>query len=226
MITVLIPVGPNLSNRRWLDECIASVQAQTVSVNEILLVDDSGDPLRHLDREYTDYNINVWKSPWNLGVAHAFNCGVGVAKNKLVFMLGSDDTLEPSCVQECVEAHAHVQQDDLAYYYVGVRYMDNGEEQTLPCNAAMITKPLWRMLGGFPVASASGAPDAALVSIMLRHYPNAGRLRPVRDGKTLYNYRRHGESDTASKGPWQGVILQTRDLVTAQWVAQEPVPWL
>lgn len=215
MISVLIPVGPHDANRRWLGECLESLYKQTLGPSEVLLVDDSGDPRVHI-LQPEGLPCRVWKSPWNLGVAHAFNCGVGLASNPLVFMLGSDDTLEPECLEKCHETYQR-NRDDLAYYFVGVRYMDTGETQTAPCHAAMVTKALWRHTGGFPLASASGAPDAALLSIMFGHGEAAGRLRPVADGIPLYNYRRHDDTDTASKGPWQGVILATRDLVTQEW---------
>ncbi len=222
-ITVLIPVGPSVANERWLDEAIESVVRQTFPASEVLLIDDGFPHVRekllssHIPLPPTaDTVFTVWHSPWNLGVAHAFNCGVGLAANKLVFMLGSDDTLEPTCLEKCYAEYSSIG-DDLAYYYCGVRYMDTNETQTMPCHAAMVTKALWKHIGGFPVQSASGAPDAALLSIMFGHGSAAGRIRPVANGEPLYNYRRHADTDTASKGPWQHVILETRDLVTSQW---------
>src|SRR6266702_3237139 len=108
-------------------------------------------------------------------------------------------------------------EDPYGYYYVGVRYIDTGETQTVPCHAAMVTRTLWRRTGGFPIQSSSGAPDAALLSIIMGNYPRAGRHWPVADGVPLYNYRRHPDSDTAGKASWQGVILETRHLVTLEW---------
>jgi len=227
MVTVTIPVGPNPSNRRWLDECIRSVSDQTwnhLSHGGIHLqiVDDMADVSLHMVP--SDLAYSVWKSPWYLGVAHAFNIGVAVAPSELVFMLGSDDWLEPTCIEECVKEYQARQGDPYGYYYVGVRYSDTGETQELACNAAMVTKSLWRRTGGFPVQSASGAPDAALLSIIIGNYPRAGRHWPVANGAPLYNYRRHAEADTASKASWQGVILETRDLVTREWVPRQEDP--
>ena len=156
-------------------------------------------------------------APFRLGVAHAFNFGVILDPSDYTIMLGSDDTLEPDCIEECERALYVWRKNPYAYYYLGVKYMDTGEIQISPCNAAMVGKPLWRRTGGFPIESASGAPDAALVSILLAHGERAGWLYPGADGKPLYNYRRHAETDTAGRGPWQGVILETRDLVTRLW---------
>jgi len=213
-ISVVIPVGPSEANQRWLPEAIASVVAQTVPATIVLVDDMAGIRPAQLLPHGQEYKY--FKCPWYMGVAHAFNIGVAIAPTELVFMLGSDDTLEPECLEECIAEYER-QHDDLGYYFVGVRYADTGEEQTVACHAAMVTRSLWLHTGGFPVATASGAPDAAFISILLRHRAEAGRLWPVADARPLYNYRRHKESDTASKGQWQGVILATRDLVTREW---------
>jgi glycosyltransferase involved in cell wall biosynthesis len=222
VITVVIPVGPNESNTRWLLECLASVERQTLNPSEVLLIDDSGEKSRYLPSlvpavAHTSLPLRIWKSPWRTGVASAFNVGIAEAIYDLVFMLGSDDTLEPDCLEACVEEYRRKGNDNSGYYSVAVRYMDTGEVQTAPCHASMVTKQLWRHTGGFPVETASGAPDAALLSILFAHGGKAGWIYPVADGRPLYNYRRHNETDTARRGPWQGVILATRDIVTARW---------
>jgi glycosyltransferase involved in cell wall biosynthesis len=212
-ITVLIPIGPNPANQRWIQQCVDSVYAQTHPVHDILLIDDMAG-VKPTFVQFGTYTL--WKSPWYLGVAHAFNIGVALASTEWVFMLGSDDWLEPDCIQKCVDELAKMR-DPLGYYFTGVRYSDTGETQDLACHAAMVSKALWRRTGGFPIQSASGAPDSALLSIMIGNYPHAGRFWKVADGVPLYNYRRHDETDTVSKGSWQGVILETRDLVTREW---------
>lgn len=227
MVSVVVPVGPNAANKRWLDECIASVADQTWNKTShggihLQLVDDMADMSVHMIP--SDLAYSVWKSPWYLGVAHAFNIGVAVAPTEHVFMLGSDDWLEPDCIEACVQEIQARQGDPYGYYYVGVRYSDTGETQDVACHAAMVSKSLWRRTGGFPIQSASGAPDAALLSIIIGNYPRAGRHWPVADGRPLYNYRRHAETDTASKAPWQGVILETRHLVTLEWQPRQEDP--
>jgi hypothetical protein len=222
-VSVVIPVGPNPANTRWLDEAVLSVSEQTWAKRpdggvNLVLVDDMAGLSTHMVP--SDLPTTVWLAPWYLGVAHAFNIGVAIAPSELVFMLGSDDWLEADCIERCVEEYKR-QRDDLGYYYVGVRYLDTNELQDQACHAAMVTKALWRRTGGFPIQSSSGAPDAALLSILIGNYPRAGRHWKVSQGRPLYNYRRHSETDTASKGPWQGVILSTRDLVTREWTPRQ-----
>ena len=237
-ITVAIPVGPFSTDQQWLDECLASVHEQTCEADEILLIDDmaglkldsSAFSLEDGSYLVDDTRVRlggcrIWRSPWRLGVAHAFNFGVALAKNDLVFMLGADDTLHPECLERCLATYEEQPENirDYAYYFVGVHYLDGREdnEQFLACNAAMVTKELWRISGGFAVESASGAPDSALISAMMVH-PEAGWFAGVGEGMCLYNYRPHAATDTAKRGGWQGVILETRDILTREWA---PPKW-
>jgi glycosyltransferase involved in cell wall biosynthesis len=226
-VSVVVPIGPSEANKRWLDECVLSVSNQTWNRPDkggvhLTVVDDMADASLHMIP--SDLAYSVWKSPWYLGVAHAFNIGVAVSPTELVFMLGSDDWLEPECIEACVEEYNAKHGDPYAYFSVGVRYLDTGETQDLACHAAMVSKSLWRRTGGLPIQASTGASDAALLSIMLGNYPRAGRIWKVADGKPLYNYRRHNETDTASKGAWQGVILETRHLVTLEWKPRQDDP--
>lgn len=209
-VTVAIPIGPSHNACRYLPEALRSVANQTIKP-QLLLIDDMHDIQSH--HVFDEVDIKIWRAPWRLGVAHAFNACVALADTDLVIMLGADDVLEPNAVEKALETYAANKVD--AYYYFGVRYMDTGEEQTVPCGEAMVTKGLWDKTGGFPVESAVGAPDAALMSIMLVHMPEL--LIPIADGYPLVNYRRHAETDTAGRGPWQGPILASRDILTQTW---------
>lgn len=220
-ISVVIPVGPFKGNREWLNECINSALDQTLPPAQLIIIDDMAGLKKH------DVPIAVsrlWHSPWRLGVASAFNVGVALSETNCVFMLGSDDTLEQTCLANCAFKYEHVQKPDLSYFYVGVRYSDGREDQYTPCNAAMATKTLWNHTGGFPVEAASGAPDAAFISILMGAGGAAGELVCVNPHTPLYNYRVHPDTDTSKKGTWQGVILETRNLVTLEWATPEWTP--
>lgn len=224
-VTVVIPVGPNEANKRWLGDCIKSVYNQTQRPDEVLIIAD-GCKVDHEIPPWINWskwtnNFRVWETPWQSGVAHAFNFGIGLARNELVFMLGSDDYLAPDCLEQCVNVWEKNKRQD-AYYWVGVEYLDEREDkkQFLPCNAAMVTKEFWKWCGGFPPETASGAPDAALIS-MLWNPKYSKKLVGVNSNKPLYYVRTHPGSDTSKRGPWQGVILQTRDILTASFKPNE-----
>jgi glycosyltransferase involved in cell wall biosynthesis len=213
LISVVIPVGPHEANTRWLNECLQSVKAQTVAPVEIILVDDEGPSYRSVTRLacYSNDATRIVYPRIRLGVGQAFNFGIAFANTECVLMLGSDDTLEPICIEQCLNAYAiHKEQD--AYYALPVKYMNSGQVQFTPCNAAMVTKGFWRMTGGFPI-EATTAPDAALLSICLRHQLP---VHVVGD-KPLYNYRDHDETDTIRHAAWHDVVIQIRHLVTLEW---------
>lgn len=210
MITVVIPVGPSESNKRWLEECLDSVKNQTRKADEILLIDDQA----HLDHDLYE-GVNIWKTPWLSGVAHAFNFGVSIAQHELVVMLGSDDLLETTALEKLVEAYEKNKQQD-AYYYFTIRYSDTGELQDEPCNCAAVTKGLWNLTGGFPPESEIGACDSIFISMMMVNHGE--KLVPVAKGEPLFTYRVHNESDTGTRSAaYQGPIFVVRDVFTRNW---------
>lgn len=232
LLSVAIPVGPAAHHAEWLGEAITSVEAQTARVNLHILRDG------YSTRAHTvlpfrtpwysgrlpvpDDPYTVASTPWANGVAAAFNNAVMSAPTPLVLMMGSDDTLEPGCCQALLDAYwATAERDrDRTYYSLTVRYMDDRPDkiQTLPCNAAMVSQAFWRAVGGFAPESGSGAPDAALLSCLMANGDRYGyRILRVREGEPLYNVRIHPAMDTGTRGPWQGVILETRDILTRAW---------
>lgn len=221
-ITIALPIGPYEANVRWLPECLESIVDQTKKPDEVLVIDDFSEVKRSDFKLLTSNGISVriWKTPWLSGVAHAFNFAVGLAKNNLVFLMGSDDWLEPACLEKCHnEWEKNARQD--AYYYTGIRYSDDQVLQTSPCGYALVTKGLWVKTGGFPVESAIGAPDSIFVSILMRNMSKA--LVGVAGGAPLVNYRRHNDSDTGTRPlVYQGPIFIVRDYLTTNWKAP---PW-
>lgn len=243
-ISVVIPVGPFEANKRWLQECLDSIAGQTITPAGITIIED-GAKLRELDwlqcwePEYGQFNqygstyqddnmvdIEIYPMPWRTGISHAFNYGVMLSYTECVFMLGSDDTLEPNCLAKCMEAYEKNNQQP-AYYSVPIRYMDDLTIQTAPCNAAMTTKTFWKQTGGFPIETAIGIGDSTFLSICIKH------KLPVRwvgedtgqPDVPLYNYRRHPDIHTYKLGPWWGVVDSIRNIATEQWNADKIKEW-
>lgn len=166
---------------------------------------------------------HLWHSPWRLGVPASFNAGVSLARGDYIVMLGADDTLEPDALEQLAirieqlgEARAK-----RSYLWFGIRYMDTGEEQYLPVNAAAVSKELWRATGGFPPESAVGACDHLFLNMFLQH-PELGTTEVVNGSRPLYNYRRSATTDTAGRGNWVGVKDAVRELLAAEW---SPPQW-
>lgn len=216
-VSVTIPIGPLGSHQRYLSECLDSIMSQTVKPHTVLIVDD----MARVDKLKIPFGLNckIWEAPWRLGVASSFNAGVNLAPTECIVMLGADDTLDKECIEQCEHAYRLSEYPETTYFALGVKYMDSNEEQYLACGAAMVTKNLWRLTGGFPPEAAVGASDTMLLSQILAH--NMARIDIVNKHKTLYNYRRHEESDTALRHAWQNVIWDTRGILTESWKRPE-----
>lgn len=202
-ITVTIPVGPYPSNKRWLKECLESINAQSSYPAEVLIIDDGA--------ELSDiHNVRIWKTPWRSGVAHAFNYGVALAENELVIMLGSDDRLLNPAVEQAYSTWTAIQ-DSLGYYAFIIEYASDGRLQGVPCNGAMTTRTLWKHTGGFPPEAAIGACDTWLLSIMYAANGRYGNIYPIGDSP-LYWYRDHPDIDTNRMREMSEIMTQARNL--------------
>jgi len=213
MITIVVPVGPDLVHKRYFQELLESIKEQTVLPSEVLLVDDMAN-LEKTKLNYGDLPITIHKNPWLSGCAHSNNFGVALAKNELVMFIGSDDKFFPNAVEDCLRAWEKYR-DPLGYYWCDVEYND-GEQQAAACGGAMVTKTLWQRCGGFPIEASVGACDSILISIMLVH-SDAGHLIHVESERPPYWTRRHQESITAKSGPMQGPIFTVRTYLTGAW---------
>ena len=212
-VTVVIPVGPEPHHRQWLITAMLSIHRQRDGQDLVIVVNDGGERIAPLAGVSLGPKAIEMQLPWRMGVAGAFNAGVGWALTNLVIMLGADDKLLPGAIDACVETwEAHKRKD--GYYWMTVEYSDDrpNKIQDQPCHAVMVTRGLWEETGGFPPETASGAPDAAFISMLMVHRPEA--LIPVRKGTPLYWHRVHENQDTAGRKPWQTIIHQTRDLLT------------
>ena len=101
-VSVIIPV---FNGVRFISDAIKSVQAQTCSDFEIIVVDDgstdkTGDVVRELASE--DKRIRyIYKE--NGGVSSARNTGLEHASGEYVSFLDCDDTYEPGFMGKCIE---------------------------------------------------------------------------------------------------------------------------
>jgi glycosyltransferase involved in cell wall biosynthesis len=237
-ISVVIPVGPNPIYLDWLPDCIMSVLQQTHKPLEIIIIDDGASltldsiiglfyavvPIHALERFNDKFTVclendnktilvRVYSPPWNVGVADAFNFGIALADSELVFMLGSDDKMMPTCLEEVVKEYE--KQKVKGWYNVTI-ITSGGEVMTLPNNTAAVHKDLWQWTGGFPPSAGVGAPDALLLSILLRHAPY--KILQVKEGTPLCWLREHEHQDTRrNAGFFHGEVISIRDKETTRF---------
>lgn len=214
MISVILPVGPFKDDTKWLNEALQSINNQTVKPTQIVLVDDCAG-LPAIEELPAEIPVTVHKNIWRLGCADSWNIGIALARNELCFMMAADDCLEPNCIETLLDAWHRVE-DSYAYYSITIRYMHNKEVQSLPCNAAMVTKTFWRYIGGFPPEAGLGMPDALILSAMMAN-PHRTKIIKVREGTPLYNVRAHAGQDTARNNKYFNAIHEVRDVYSRTW---------
>lgn len=95
-------VTPSLNQAQYLREAIESVQAQTYSRVEHVVVDGgSTDGTLGVLAEYGHVR---WISEPDRGQSHAFNKGVSIASGEILGWLNADDAYEPQAIDEAVAA--------------------------------------------------------------------------------------------------------------------------
>lgn len=93
-------VIPSWNGRGLLEDCLESLQWQTVDPIEVIVVDDGStdDTVAFLAKQFPD--IRVIAREQNEGFAIAMNTGLRAAKGEWVFALNNDVTLAPECLEQ------------------------------------------------------------------------------------------------------------------------------
>lgn len=218
-ISVIIPV---YNAGKYIRECVASVQAQTMSDFELILVNDgSSDNSSALCHEMaeTDTRIRVIDID-NSGPAHARNVGIDVAKGMFLAFIDSDDTVSPVFLEKMLKA-AEKHEADIVMCKAYTIYIDGNRKPDafhFPLNRILTPEEINNFLitGYFIPGKATGL--ACLWNKLYRKswiYSIGVRLdetrvraedwlfnlqclmaypRFVAIDETLYNYRQHSGS--------------------------------
>lgn len=95
-------------NARYLPDLVRSMQAQTYTNWELIIVDDHSpeNPLPWLEPFLLDARIIHTRHDVNMGAAAAFRTAAGLSTGDVIGMLGADDALVPHALERMVRAHA------------------------------------------------------------------------------------------------------------------------
>jgi glycosyltransferase involved in cell wall biosynthesis len=91
LVSVIIPVGPG--HEELCIDAMDSVDSQTFRLWEMIIVNDSGKPLR-----WTPSYARIINTAGGLGPGAARNVGIRSARGSTIIPLDADDTLEPSAI--------------------------------------------------------------------------------------------------------------------------------
>jgi len=94
-------------NASYLPDLVRSMQAQTYTDWELIIVDDHSreDPLPWLECFLSDQRIIFKRHSKHLGAASAFRTATEYSKGELIGMLGADDALVPQALERMVQVH-------------------------------------------------------------------------------------------------------------------------
>lgn len=115
IVSVVIPC---YNSHQYLGETLKSVNDQSYTAIEVLVVDDGStdpDTLHCLERLGSGTRLI---RQTNKGLSAARNAGIREAIGEFILPLDSDDWLEPTFVQDLVDALSRSEQADFAFSYI------------------------------------------------------------------------------------------------------------
>jgi GT2 family glycosyltransferase len=99
-------IVPNWNGRRWLPDCMGSLQAQSLRPAEVIVVDNGSDDgsVEYLRTEHP--GVRLLELGVNTGFAHAANRGLRAALTPFAALVNTDVVLEPDWLARTVTALA------------------------------------------------------------------------------------------------------------------------
>ncbi len=93
---------PNFNYGEFLEECINSVLDQTVTPDEIIIIDDcsSDNSLEILSRFENNKQIKIIRNRKNLGIVDNFNKAIKASTSDYIVFVGADNRIKKTFVEE------------------------------------------------------------------------------------------------------------------------------
>lgn len=196
-ISVVIPC---YNAGKYLNQAISSVQRQTFSNWEIIIVDDGSNDLFTLNylnelSKKRDTKISIFYQK-NHGTAHARNTAIGYAKGTYILPLDADDIIEPTYMEKAINVFERHKNIGIVYCRAKKFGIECGEwklpdfsekimtiQNVIFCSA-FFYKSDWQKVGGYPLYAKHGLEDYAFWLRIL----NLGR-DVYRINEILFSYR-------------------------------------
>ena len=212
LVSVIVPV---YNVERYVDECLASIRAQTYANLEILVVEDcsTDGSLQALTPHLDDPRVRLIRHGKNGGLSAARNTGIEAATGEYVMFVDSDDLVDATLVACCVDCAQ--QMDAELVTYECTPFMDGAPiSPPAPGGVAAEAEPIAAEYFRLPhfawlkFIRRTLLRDPALrfpVGLYYEDWPFHWRLgldtqRRVQLGASLYHYRQRATSITGSTG--------------------------
>ncbi len=205
LVSIVVPAYH--TPRRFLEELLESVQAQTYTNWQLCIADGSSDSaVEDVAAEYREKGCNIVykRLQENRGIAENTNVAMELAEGRWIGFLDHDDLLAPDALYEVVKAIGQDPETDLVYTDED-KITENSRKYFEPhlkpdfnldllrsnnyiTHFLVIRRDLWEKIGGFR-RKYDGAQD---YDFILRCTEQAGRI--VHIPKNLYHWRVHALS--------------------------------
>jgi glycosyltransferase involved in cell wall biosynthesis len=227
---------PNYQQGRYLEQCVRSVQAQTLADFRILIIDNAStdNSMEVAERlAAKDGRMSIIRHARNLGHIASFNEGIDWAAAKYFLLLCSDDILAPSAMGRAVAAMEN--DEEISFCLGDYRILRDGGRLDIPQNRP--DGKSWRIYSGAQFIRErclspifynanflmvrtkaqkcaghyrSSLPHSADLNMMLR----LARLGSVAETSAMRGYRReHG--DNISSKYWSDLLRWLKSIQAA-----------
>jgi len=131
-ISIIIP---NYNNEKYLERCLDSIQAQTFSKWEVIVVDDASTDqsvkvLQNYQKAHPKFPMKILTNSTNHGAGYNRNVGLKEAKYHLISFIDGDDYVESNFLEALYQSMQE-NDSDLALCDLFVRYPKNAKESDI-----------------------------------------------------------------------------------------------
>lgn len=182
-LTVVTPVGPHPHNKRWLGDCLLSIDRQTVKAGEHILVDDTANLNQLLECE----GVRIAICEKHIGPA-SVNVGIETSKTDWVVILNSDDTFYPEAIEKLTKKIEGLNRPSY------IRFDVNCNNNTISPAGQCFHKEIWERAGRYP--NEYDLDRLFVSSILMKGLPFAEM-----QGGGIYWHRYHSEQ-LSKVGRW------------------------
>lgn len=198
---VVSVIVPSYNKVQYLLDCLLSIQRQTFTEFECIVVDDgwaSPGTVREVVDRVADPRFRYVKNSHKQGPGGARNCGAEQARGEFIVFVDEDDELMPQCIEKLVGAARNANAafvspwaelfGDLTGVWCASAPTDRDTSPAMKVLGAgvLIDRKWWQIIGGYDESEAiSGRED---YEFWIRAAGSGGKFEIVKEA--IYRYRR------------------------------------
>lgn len=204
LISIIIPC---FNDKEFIEQSVNSSLNQSYPIIEVILVDDGSNPETKIILKKLEEKITKLITQENQGQSAARNAGIKVAKGDYIFVLDSDDFVEPTFCEKAYNLLNSIPEIKIVSCNASLIYDNQPTEIFKPAGGtieeflfknavlgtSMFRKSDWENTGGYDESMRNGWEDW---EFFIRLLKSSGKAIVI--DEPLYNYRKRSHSTTAT----------------------------